>query len=112
MPALCALHYEIPVLERALCQSSGSTLKSPGVPGVFSGSKGIAEMEAPVRMPAGESLGSMEGLVLRLASDGRAYSFYLRTGQPLSPSQGMLHSPCSSPGEILIPLCPLFRQLS
>lgn len=50
------------------------------VPGTFSGSKGIAEMEAPVRMPAGESLGSMEGLVLRLASDGRAYSFYLRTG--------------------------------
>ena len=50
--------------------------------GTFSGSKGIAEMEAPVRMPQGEDLGSMEGLVLRLASDGRAYSFYLRTGLP------------------------------
>ena len=50
--------------------------------GTFSGSKGIAEMEAPVRMPQGEDLGSMEGLVLRLASDGRAYSFYLRTGPP------------------------------
>ena len=62
------------------------------VPGVFSGSKGIAEMEAPVRMPAGESLGSMEGLVLRLASDGRAYSFYLRTGPSLRLSRGMLQS--------------------
>ncbi|KAK9866451.1 hypothetical protein WJX84_006052 [Apatococcus fuscideae] len=49
--------------------------------GTFSGSKGIAEMEAPVRMPAGEDLGSMEGLVLRLASDGRSYSFYLRTAE-------------------------------
>ena len=68
--------------------------------GTFTGVKGIAEVEAPIRMPPGESLGDMDGLMLRLAADSRPYSIYLRTGED-RPCKFDLSSLCCSRGSCI-----------